>query len=79
MLRAPLLQAQLPTVSVLPEVVVKAPVAAVRVETERVDLARADFALADLVRSPSSQEQATPSALNCQAHSSDEREKHELT
>jgi hypothetical protein len=79
-LRAPPLQAQLPTASVLLAVVVKAPaVAAVRVETERVDLARAGFELAVLVRSLSSQEQGAPPALNCQANSTDEREKHELT
>jgi hypothetical protein len=72
-LRAPPLQAQ-------PLTAVKAlVVAAARVETERVDLAPADFELVVLVRLPSSQEQAARPALNCQANSIDERDKHEPT
>jgi hypothetical protein len=78
-LRAPPLRAQQPTVSVLPAVTVKAlTVAAARVETERVDLVRADFALTVLVRSPSSQVQEAPPALNCRANSTDERDKYVL-
>ncbi|MFY9762497.1 MAG: hypothetical protein WB772_16840 [Xanthobacteraceae bacterium] len=80
MLLAPPLPAKLPTVSVLPVMAVKtSAAAAARVETERADLAPADFELAVLVRLPSSQEQEAPPALNCQANSTDERDKHEPT
>jgi hypothetical protein len=77
-LRAPLSQARLPMASALPAMAVKAPAAA-QMETARVDLVRADFELAVLVRLPSSQEQAAPPTLNCQANSIDERDKNEPT